>query len=406
MKSNGGRGLSSLAGLRVVELGVWVAAPAVAALLADWGADVVKVEPPTGDPMRWVFGSIGVGKDRPNPAFTLDNRGKRSVVLDLREPTDRGHLERLLKEADVFVSNLRPDALDRLGLEPEATVERHPHLVYCAISGYGLRGEDRDRPSYDLGAFWARSGLSSQLAGSDGVPLNARGAIGDHITGLAALAGTLAAILEQRHTGRGQVVEASLLRTGAYVSGWDLSLQLGFGKVAGAEPRHQNQAPLMNSYRTKDGRWFFLTGVETERHLPAVCRAVDRPDLLDDPRFADAASVRRNCSEFISILDEVIGGRTLDEWSQAFEREGVWWAPVRAPAEVIADPQFLANDGLVEVGDGAAESAERSINGPVGFSDVTRRFGTAPTLGQHTTEVLEGLNSGRGRESRRGPVNP
>lgn len=405
MKANGGRGLSSLADLRVVELGVWVAAPAVAALLADWGADVVKVEAPTGDPMRWVFGSIGLGKDRPNPAFTLDNRGKRSVILDLREETDREHLERLLEGADVFVSNLRPDALDKLGLEPEATVGRHPHLVYCAISGYGLRGEDRNRPSYDLGAFWARSGLSSQLAGSDGVPLNARGAIGDHITGLAALAGVLAAILEQRHTGRGQVVEASLLGTGAYVMGWDLSLQLGFGKVTGPEARNENRTPLMNSYRTSDGRWFFFIGLETERHFPAVCRALDRLDLLDDPRFADAASVRRNCSELISVLDEVIGSRTLDEWSRAFEREGVWWAPVRAPAEVISDPQFLVNDGLVEVEGADVESVQRTVNGPVGFSDVTPRFGAAPTLGEHTTEVLDGL-TGADKESRGGPVHP
>ena len=157
MTENGGRELSSLSDLRVVELGAWVAAPAVGALLADWGADVVKVEAPTGDPMRRVFGSIGLGKDRPNPAFTLDNRGKRSVILDLREAADREHLERLLEGADVFVSNLRPDTLDKLGLEPEATVGRHPRLVYCAISGYGLRGEDRNRPSYDLGAFWARS---------------------------------------------------------------------------------------------------------------------------------------------------------------------------------------------------------------------------------------------------------
>ncbi len=164
-------------------------------------------------------GRIGIGGDLPNPAFALDNRGKRSVVLDLREPDDRQHLEELLATADVFVSNLRPDALDKLDLEPEATVGRHPRLVYCSISGYGLRGEDRNRPTYDIGAFWARSGLSTQMADGDGSPLNARGGIGDHITGLAALSGILAAVLEQRQTGVGRVVEVSLLRTGAYVLG-------------------------------------------------------------------------------------------------------------------------------------------------------------------------------------------
>ena len=140
------RGSPRLASLRVVELGVWVAAPSAAALLADWGADVIKVEAPAGDPMRAVFGSLGIDSDMPNPAFSLDNRGKRSVVLDLRQPEGREHLEDLLATADVFISNLRPDALDGLGLEPAATVERHPHLVYCSISGYGLQG-DRPQPS-------------------------------------------------------------------------------------------------------------------------------------------------------------------------------------------------------------------------------------------------------------------
>ena len=141
MKPGGPAGLSSFHGLRVVELGVWVAAPAAAALLADWGADVIKVEPPTGDPMRGAFGSLGIGKEFPNPAFAQDNRGKRSVVLDLREPEARTQLESLLATADVFLTNLRPDALDGLGLEPGATVARHPRLVYCSVSGYGLRAQ-------------------------------------------------------------------------------------------------------------------------------------------------------------------------------------------------------------------------------------------------------------------------
>ncbi len=142
----------------------------------------------------------------PNPAFALDNRGKRSVVLDLRRADDRERFEALLGTADVFLTNLRPDALDGLGLAPEATLSRHPRLVYCSVSGYGLRGEDRNRSAYDIGAFWARSGLAVQLADAEGVPLNARGGIGDHISGLAALGGLLAAVLEQRHTGRGRVV--------------------------------------------------------------------------------------------------------------------------------------------------------------------------------------------------------
>ena len=384
-------GLTSLAGLRVVELGVWVAAPAAGALLADWGADVVKVEPPTGDPMRSAFGSLGIGKDFPNPAFGQDNRGKRSVVLDLREPDARDRLEELLASADVFITNLRPDALDGLGLEPHTTVGRHPRLVYCSISGYGLRGPDRNRPAYDIGAFWARSGLSVQLANSEGVPLNARGGIGDHISGLAALAGLLAAVLEQRHTGRGRVVEVSLLRTGTYVLGWDLSLQETVGKVAKAEARHANQTPLMNTYRAADGRWFFFTGLEADRHIDKVYRALGREDLHDDPRFADAAALRKNRTEVIAVLDDIIAEHPLDVWAERFDREGVWWAPAQGPADVLEDPQLAATDGFLALHNEDGTTA-RSVNGPVSFSDVpVGPAAPAPRLGEHTDEVLREL---------------
>jgi crotonobetainyl-CoA:carnitine CoA-transferase CaiB-like acyl-CoA transferase len=385
-------GLSSLAGLRVVEMGVWVAAPAAGALLADWGADVIKVEPPTGDPMRNAFGSLGIGKDFPNPAFAQDNRGKRSVVLDLRQPDDRDRLEELVGTADVFLTNLRPDALDGLGLEPHATLGRHPHLVYCSVSGYGLRGEDRNRPAYDIGAFWARSGLSVQLASSEGIPLNARGGIGDHISGLAALAGLLAAVLEQRHTGRGRVVETSLLRTGTYVLGWDLSLQETVGRVAKAESRQSNQTPLMNSYRASDGRWFFFTGLEADRHIDKVYRALGREDLHDDPRFANAAELRKHRTEVIATLDAIIAQRPLAEWAERFDDEGVWWAPAQGPADVLEDPQLAATDGFLELHDEADGTVRRSVNGPVSFSDVpVQPAAPAPRLGEHTDEVLKEL---------------
>jgi crotonobetainyl-CoA:carnitine CoA-transferase CaiB-like acyl-CoA transferase len=388
------QGLSALADLRVVELGVWVAAPSAAALLADWGAEVIKVESRTGDPMRNVFGSIGIAGDLPNPAFALDNRGKRSVTLDLRDPDERQHLEDLLATADVFISNLRPDALDKLDLEPYATVERHPRLVYCSVSGYGLKGEERNRPTYDIGAFWARSGLAMQMADGDGSPLNARGGIGDHITGLAALAGVLAAVLEQRQTGTGRVVEVSLLRTGAYVLGWDLGLQMALGKVARAEPRHRNQSPLMNPYRAADGRWFFFTGLEAERHIGAVCRALGRPELLDDERFASASAMRKHRTEVIALLDEAVAQRPLAEWAERFDDEGVWWAVAQSPAEVVVDPQLVANDGFVTIEGGGLQS----MNGPISFSDVAPAGEVGvPLLGEHTAEVLQEL-ADRARE--------
>ena len=215
---------------------MWVAAPSAAALLADWGADVIKVEAPTGDPMRNVFGSLGIDSDMPNPAFALDNRGKRSVVLDLREPEGRGaprgaarHGRRLHQQPAAG----RPRrARPRAGGDRRAATRTS---CTAASAATACSGEERNRPTYDIGAFWARSGLSMQMADHDGTPLNARGGIGDHITGLAALAGLLAAVLEQRQTGRGRVVEVSLLRTGAYVLGWDLGLQMTLGQ-GGAGP--------------------------------------------------------------------------------------------------------------------------------------------------------------------------
>jgi crotonobetainyl-CoA:carnitine CoA-transferase CaiB-like acyl-CoA transferase len=221
------------------------------------------------------------------------------------------------------------------------------------------------------------------MADGDGAPLNARGGIGDHITGLAALAGILGAVLEQRQTGQGRVVEVSLLRTGSYILGWDLGLQLALGKVAGAEPRHRNQAPLMNPYRCADGRWFFFTGLEADRHIGSVCRALGRPELLDDPRFADASALRRHRTEVIAVLDEIVAERPLSEWAERFETEGVWWAPSLTPAQVVGDPQLIANDGFVTVDDGAL----RCVNGPVSFSDVASGSPSVPHLGEHTAQV-------------------
>ena len=375
---------------------MWVAAPSAGALLADWGADVIKVEPPNGDPMRSAFGSLGIGQDVPNPAFAQDNRGKRSVVLDLRDEQARQSLEELLSTADVFLTNLRPDALDGHDLEPFATVARHPRLVYCSVSGYGLRGEDRNRPAYDIGAFWARSGLSVQLANSEGVPLNARGGIGDHISGLAALAGLLAAVLEQRQTGRGRVVEVSLLRTGTYVLGWDLSLQETLGKVAKSEARQNNQTPLMNSYRTKDGAGSSSRASKRTATSTACAAPSSRPDLLDDPRFADARALRTNRAEVIAVLDGIVAERTLAEWAERFDALGVWWAPAQGPADVLEDPQLAANDGFLELRNEADGTSRRSVNGPVSFSDLpVGPAAPAPLLGEHTDEVLAELATRR-----------
>ena len=218
-----------LHGVKVVELGVWVAGPAATGLMADWGANVIKVEPPTGDPQRAVFGALGVADQAGVPPFEIDNRGKKSVVLDLRTDDGLATMHRLLAEADVFVSNVRPAGLARMGLDPGSLTARYPRLVYGLLTGYGSRGPDVDRAGYDVGAFWARSGLAHTLVAPGDNPPGVRSGQGDHTTGLSMCAGVMAALFDRERTGKGRVVETSLLRTGIYTSGWAVGVQLRFG---------------------------------------------------------------------------------------------------------------------------------------------------------------------------------
>lgn len=375
---------------RVIELGVWVAGPSAGGVLADWGADVVKIEPPEGDPMRRVFQVI-VGHGRTeSPPFDLDNRGKRSVVLDLKQAADRDRLHELVRTADVFLTNLRADALARLGFGHERLLAENPHLVYALVTGYGLEGPDAGRPGYDVGGFWARTGIAASLVPGDQPPPNIRGGFGDHITGLATVAGILGALLERERTGKGQLVETSLLRTGLYCLGWDLGIQLRFGKLAPPVPRTEEMNPLVNCYRAGDGRWFWLLGVESQRHFPNLCRAIRREELIDDPRFADGRGRRHHAAELIAVLDAAFAARSRDELTAAFDEHGVWWAPVLTPAEVVADAQAVAAGGFVDVPAGEGAPAHRAVASPVTFHAGTPPIGPVPGLGEHTTELLGG----------------
>ena len=381
-----------LTGYRVVELGVWVAGPAAGGILCDWGAEVIKVEPPTGDPMRAVF-SLAVGATQgANPPFDLDNRGKRSVVLDLRTPEHLEAFDRLLGNVDVFVTNLRVDALERLGLDHATVLERHPRLVYASVTGYGIEGPERERAGYDVGAFYARSGFAYTMTVGDEAPPSLRSGKGDHVTGLAAAAAVLAKLLERERTGIGGLVETSLLRAGMYTTGWELAIQQRFGKSQAPEHRTVNSTPLVNCYRSGDGRWFWLLGLEADRHLPGVLRAIGRAELADDPRFASARDRRINARALIAELDVAFATRTRDEWADVFAEHDVWWAPVQSLAEVVADPQARAAGAIVRMASG-----EESIAPPAGFGerDVVAR--PVPELGADTDDVCRELGVGRGQ---------
>lgn len=380
-----------LEGYRVVELGMWVAAPAAAAMLADWGAEVVKVEAPTGDPNRYTLKHVGQDVESA-PPFETDNRGKRSVVLDLRSEEGRSALDRLLERADVFVTNLRPGALERLALDPESLRRRHPRLVVGTLTGYGWTGPERDRAGYDVSAFWARPGIAAMLNPVGEPPPGIRPGLGDRAAAANLVAGMLAALLRRERTGEGTVVDVSLLRSGTYAIGNDLALQNYFGKRGRTRPRTEHESPLYNCYQTKDDRWFWLVALEGDRHWPGLLKALGREDLAADERFATGRARRGHVRELIAEFDAEFARRPLEEWAERFDAEGVWWAPVQTLADAAADPQAAAIGAFVEQPGMGGAAPLRTVATPVDFwgVDGAPRSG-APTLGEHTEEVLREL---------------
>jgi crotonobetainyl-CoA:carnitine CoA-transferase CaiB-like acyl-CoA transferase len=364
-----------LAGTVVVELGVVIAGPAAAAVLGDWGASVIKIEPPDGDPQR----------GNPNTSyFQLDNRGKRSICLNLKTEAGRAIALRLIGSADVFVTNLRASALARLGLDYETLAARFPRLVYASISGYGDTGPAAGKAGYDIGAYWSRSGMALALAPDGAEPPVSRPGQGDHPTGLAAAAGIAAALYSRERTGSGQLVSTSLLRSGAYAIGSDLVSAAQHMRGVPVARRMMSN-PLLAVYRAGDGSWFCLLGVQPLRHLPAVARAIGRPELAGDPRFADLRSLIKHRQILLGILDEAFAGHPMDYWAGRFAAEDVWWDPVQTAEQALADPLVRAAGVLRDV-----EGDERqTIATPVDFSDLPDRpAGRAPEAGEHTEQIL------------------
>ena len=380
-----------LDGVRVVELGVWVAGPGAGGILADWGADVVKVEPPLGDPARLFQRMLGGAEGEPNPVFELDNRGKRGIVLDLGREAGREVMHRLLAEADVFVTNIRPAALERLGLGAEALCERYPGLVYALLTGFGLDGPDADRAAYDIAAFWARAGIAASLRPPGGALPFQRGGMGDHSAAMTAAGMVSAALVEKGRTGRGQFVTTSLLRQGTYTLGFDVNVALMWGRSLRIGQRESMHSPTVNNYTSADGRPFWLVGLEGDRHWPPLARAVGKPEWLTDERFADALSRAINSQELIAELDAIFATKTLDEWAAIFETEPeLFWSPVNTVEEVLGDEQFWASGAVVDVPD--EEGSKVMLATPADFGGTPQQpRWRAPRLGEHTREVLADL---------------
>ncbi len=377
-------------GIRVVELGVWVAGPAAGGILGDWGAEVIKIEPPEGDPARSFQRMLG-GDMPNNPPFELDNRNKKSIVLDLSAPDGMDVALQLIDSADVFVTNLRAGALQRLGLGHEVLLQRNPRLIYGGISGYGTEGDDVDRPAYDIAAFWARSGIASLLTPEGSDPPFQRGGMGDHGTGLAAAAAISAALFAREKSGEGQYVSTSLYRQGAYTIGFDINIALLWGMTLAVGNRKSMGNPAINNYVAGDGKRFWIVGLEAIRHWPPLCRVVGYPEWIDDERFASPRDRALNATELIALLDAEFAKRPMAEWEEIFSTEpDFFWAPVNSIDDVLADPQSEHAGLFTDIPDDVGTT--RMVATPCDFDGTPcEPRSTAPELGEHTAEVLETL---------------
>ncbi len=381
-----------LDGIRVVELGVWVAGPAAGAMLADWGADVIKVEPPSGDPQRGVFRALGL-KDGRVPPFEQDNRGKRSLSLDLNEENARETLHKLLATADIFITNMRPAALKKLGMDPDVICARHPRIVYGRLTGYGAEGKDANRAGYDVGAFWSRAGVPTRIVTPDTPPPNIPPGFGDHMTAISLVSGLMAALFKRERTGKGALVDTSLLRTGIYGLSADFAMCMFFGKLMPRTSREEAEAPLVNCYKAKDGKWLWMLAVESTRHWPNLLKALDREDLAEHPDFATAKKRYVNKIKLVAAIDAEMVKLDRAEWTTRFDAHDVWWAPVQTVGEVVADPQARVAGAFIDIPGSNGEKTIKGVSSPVSFNGRhPRAAGPAPSIGEHNASLINEIN--------------
>ncbi|MFZ5721654.1 MAG: CaiB/BaiF CoA transferase family protein [Pseudomonadota bacterium] len=375
-----------LQGLKVVEMATWVAGPSAAAVLADWGADVIKVESPGGDATRIYYPDTSEAPG--NPIFTNENRGKKGVVLDIAKPEAREALKTLLRQADIFITNVRPGSMKRLGLDYDSLKAEMPKLIYSAVTGYGLVGPEADTPAFDMTAFWTRSGVAHATIPPDQEPFASRPGFGDHVTALATVSAILAALHERHGTGRGRLVETSLLRAGAYAISWDLAIQLRYGEVVTAQPRNERPGPITGFFRTRDDRWLLLLP-RTNECFTQLMIALDRPEILAEPRYEWPVMDMDTVREVRTIVDEAFAQVTLAEIGERLTAADLAWAPMGTLAE-LAESDFAKDAGCFELVDDGWGKLHRTPASPARFPEGAPAIGRpAPKLGEHTREVLE-----------------
>ena len=383
-------------GVRVLEVAQWTFVPAAGAVLADWGAEVVKIEHPrTGDAQRGLRQLGAITIDGPvNPVMEHANRGKRSVALDIGTPEGHEILLEMATGCDVFLTNFLPDARAKLGIDVDDIRAANPRIVYARGTAYGSLGDDAGAGGYDITGFWCRggSGASATPPDLDGVISQPGPAYGDSLGGMTVAGGIAAALFARERTGEAKVVDISLLGVGVWAMGVAVNASLATGEPWRASPSGANVAPtnpLTGFYRTADGRFLSLSMIQGFRHWGEFCSRIGRPELATDERFATHQDLAANAAEATAILREVLGARTLDEWQSAFEGFEGQWAPVIDTAQVAQDPQVRANGGIVALEKGG-ETYEL-VASPVLFDTSPFELSAAPEFAQDTELVLQEL---------------
>jgi crotonobetainyl-CoA:carnitine CoA-transferase CaiB-like acyl-CoA transferase len=400
-------GASILSGLRVIDCGTYIAGPAAATILSDFGAEVIKIErPPYGDPYRYLPQVAGMPLSDVNYTWILDARNKKSVALDLCDAQARAALTKLIASADIFITNYQPQLQRKFALEYKDLAPLNPRLIYASVTGYGEHGDDAEKPGYDATAYWARSGLMNSMHNGDAEPVQSPAGFGDHPTSVTLFASIMLALYQRQITGRGAKVRTSLMANGVWSHSCAIQAALCGAQFLPKWTRKQAINPLVNHYVASDGRRIFLCLLDAAQDWPNLCAALDWPQhILADLRFNTAAARRANNVELIALLDEAIAKHDLAYWTRALKEHDLVWGPVPSPMEVATDPQLEANGVFAEVEPGLHQGLNhagaqappvrtrttrlKTVQNPINVEGIEKCAPRmAPEVGQDTREVL------------------
>lgn len=376
-----------LEGIKVVELASFVAAPAAGRMLAEMGADVIRVESTAGDPWRFYGVNCGLPvADEENPLFDLYNLGKRDIQLDTKTAEGKEILLRLLGEADVFITNNRLKSLVRAGLDYDSLKDRFPKLIYGLVTGYGQTGPDVDAPGYDGVAFFSRSGMLADMAEPGGYPASAPGCVGDGATGAALFGGICAALLNRERTGMGDFVETSLFGNAVWLCG----TMSAFEQYGYHYPKKRSEmGALYTFYKCKDGEWLHLAVTQHDRYWKPLAEALNVPELAEDERFKNAALISRNRAQLIPLLEQAFSQFDYDEIAARLRERDIVFDRMRHYRELAADPQAVANGFVKEHIYENGHSFMMAML-PVHMRNMDETgTGRGPQMGEHTDEILK-----------------